>query len=417
MIKKLLALTLCFSVLNSPLLWAAVPNAAALPANKSDGQEVASQQSLAAYQQQAKEDLARAPWIAREGKYILGIGGTSVALLIAQHIIHQRKTYALRSEYMASIKAARQTGQQRLLSAQKEWDLARKDIVERFETRIAEMDKEMAALLNEKKALQEELRITKIKKDGLAQSAATQRSKRLAAEQAAAEREAALTAQLDALQERFDRKKLHYTDLTHYSPSLDKELVVYEKLFDKSVPEAERLALRKQLEKEPWLLKTTEAQQKEFLKLIDEASAYRRGTYRDAGDGFMRFLIRKAIDRNMPLYERMIGMCRHIFHSKNLMAIAVVAALGISAQDVKAQKMADRVNTNFDLFLNATPQQLAEMEKDETVRAVCIQGAQALHLMSQMSAEEAAFITEGLQTTPAASALEQIRSTTKHLSR
>ena len=233
--------------------------------------------------------------------------------------------------------------------------------------------------------------------EGWKKSSEVQRSKRLAAMEAASQREAQLMEELEKLQIRFNQKKSHYMDIVHYSTNLDAELAKYEKLFDKSVPEAERKALRQQLTQEPWLLNATKAQQEEFLDIIDQASAYRRGTYKEAGDGFMRFLIRKSMDKNMPLYERLIGMCRHIFHSKNLLTVALIVTLGMSAHDVHAQKMADRINTNFELFLNATPEELAVMEQNEEVRNICIQGAEALHVMSQMSPSEAAVLRESLQ--------------------
>ena len=61
--------------------------------------------------------------------------------------------------------------------------------------------------------------------------------------------------------------------------------------------------------------------------------------------------------------------------------------------------MADRVNTNFDLFLNATPQELAEMEKDPELRKICVQGAEALHLMSNMTEEESSLLRQSVTNT------------------
>ncbi len=69
-------------------------------------------------------------------------------------------------------------------------------------------------------------------------------------------------------------------------------------------------------------------------------------------------------------------------------------ALGATAQTASAQKMADRVNRNFDLFLNATPQELAEMEKDEGVVKVCVQGAEVLHQMSLLDREEQEILSQ-----------------------
>ena len=354
-------------------------------------------QNLAQYQQRAKEDLQRTPWIAREGKYILGIGGTSLALLITQQVRHQHKIQALQKQYAKALRDIRHNADITLAQAQSEWNFERNNMRTHFNDRISSLEQELATVRAEKQALAEELRLSNIKMEGWKKSSEVQRSKRLAAMEAASQREAQLMEELEKLQIRFNQKKSHYMDIVHYSTNLDAELAKYEKLFDKSVPEAERKALRQQLTQEPWLLNATKAQQEEFLDIIDQASAYRRGTYKEAGDGFMRFLIRKSMDKNMPLYERLIGMCRHIFHSKNLLTVALIVTLGMSAHDVHAQKMADRINTNFELFLNATPEELAVMEQNEEVRNICIQGAEALHVMSQMSPSEAAVLRESLQ--------------------
>lgn len=362
LVNKTLALILSFSLLGQSALWAAPSSESRQP------------QNLAEYQQRAKEDIQRAPWIQREGKYILGIGGVTVGLLVTQQVIHNRRVNAIHAEYQSLIEAARKNSQK-------------------------EIQEQLIASQNELAATKKELRLSNIKAEGWKKSAQTQRAKREAAEQAAKQREALLQDKLTALQERFDTKKSHYTDLVRYSLKLDEELTKYEKLFNKAVPEEERLALRKQLAQEPWLLKTTKAQQEEFLYIIDQASTYRRGTYKEAGDGFMRYLIRQAMEKNMPLYERLIGMLRHVYHSKNIPAVVILVGLGLSAQNVKAQKMADRVNTNFDLFLNATPQELAEMEKDPELRKICVQGAEALHLMSNMTEEESSLLRQSVTNT------------------
>ena len=385
MLRKSLALFLCISLLGQNALFAAAAQPSQQP------------QNLAQYQQRAKEDLRRTPWIAREGKYILGIGGTSLALLITQQVRHQHKIQALQKQYAKALRDIRHNADITLAQAQSEWNFERNNMRTHFNDRISSLEQELATVRAEKQALAEELRLSNIKMEGWKKSSEVQRSKRLAAMEAASQREAQLMEELEKLQIRFNQKKSHYMDIVHYSTNLDAELTKYEKLFDKSVPEAERKALRQQLTQEPWLLNATKAQQEEFLDIIDQASAYRRGTYKEAGDGFMRFLIRKSMDKNMPLYERLIGMCRHIFHSKNLLTVALIVTLGMSAHDVHAQKMADRINTNFELFLNATPEELAVMEQNEEVRNICIQGAEALHVMSQMSPSEAAVLRESLQ--------------------
>ena len=384
-LQKTLALMLTVSLLGQNALVAA-------PAQIRQAQP----QNLAEYQQRAKADMERVSWLKNEGKYFLGIGGTAVAAFLLQGYIHRRELKDVRHEYWKDLqKHYKETS--RTLQAERELLATEKRAIqEQAAKEQAQLQQRINLLTSEKEALNKQLSQANIKINGLTISAQTQRTKRLNAEAAFKSREAELTEQLEKLQKRFNQKKQHYTDLVHYSKSLDSELAKYERLFSPVSTEEERAILRKQLAKEPWLLKVTPQQREEFLTIIDQASQYRRGTYREAGAGFMRHLIRQSMEKNMPLYERLIGMCRHVFHSKNLVTVGIIVALGMSAHSVKAQKMADRINTNFDLFLNATPAELAEMEKDPAVREVCIQGAEALHLMSQFDEQETEELLQGI---------------------
>ena len=348
-LSKTLSLLISLSLLAQSTLFAA-------PASAN------SPQNLAEYQRQAREDVAQAPWIKKEGKYILGIGGTAVGLLIVQQLYHEAQVKAINKQYGKMMYD---------LTQQHELQLHNTKVLANSYNKIAQtLEAENRTL---KKQLQTSLAQRQRQENNIHQM--HNRIEQMRQEQ-------------NQLQRRFDQKKKHYTDLVHYSKELDVELAKYEKLFSSTATDAEVLALRKQLAKEPWLLKVTPQQRDEFLYIIDQASQYRRGTYREAGDSFMRHLIRRSMEKNIPFYERLIGMCRHVFHSKNLVTVGIIVALGMSAHSVKAQKMADRINTNFDLFLNATPAELAEMEKDPAVREVCIQGAEALHQMSQLDEQE-----------------------------
>ena len=81
-----------------------------------------------------------------------------------------------------------------------------------------------------------------------------------------------------------------------------------------------------------------------------------------------------------------------------LLEVEIASLVGVGDQ-VDQQIFLDEIDveTNFRLFLNATPKQLAAMEKDEELRKICIQGAEALHQMSLMSPSEASFLKSGLK--------------------
>ena len=334
LVNKTLALVLSFSLIGQSALWAAPSNGTRQP------------QNLAEYQQRAKQDIKRSPWVGKEGKEILNLTGTAAGLIVAQQAVSEK-----------------------------------------------EMQAEINALKEQLAATQEELRVTKQKAEGWKKSSQTQRAKREAEAAAAKKREADLLAEYAALEERFNRKKSHYMDLAGYSEKFDYLIKKYEALFNKNTSEAQVKTLLEQLAKEPIVLQLPSEQQKQFLYIIGKFSTCRRTASKEVADGYMRTMIRGVLRTDAPIYDVLVAFCRGIYHAK-LPIVLLLVTLGLSAHSANAQNMADRVNTNFDLFLNATPQELAEMEKDEQLRNVCIQGAEALHLMSNMTKEEAAALRQ-----------------------
>ena len=401
--KQMLACTLSLSLLGQSALFAAPPQQPSKQPN-----------TLVEYQQRAREEVKRSPWIQREGKYILGAGGAVVAGFVLQEVRHWRRLEVLQQEYTSRLESVYRAGKK---AAQREFADVEKNLKTRlaqeeiYFDRLAAADKKKVSMLQEemfaaqkeaeaakrelaqvqasKKQLEKELRTANHKATGWQKSSEVQRGKLKAAQEAAVTREAELQQVIAQWEKRYALKNEHYIFLASYHPdNWGGKLHTYEKIFDPKVSQAERLALRNQLAQEPWLLQATQAQQKEFMKIVDRAAEMRMYNGRETTDMFMRSMIRMFVDKELPLYERLIGLCRHIFHSKNLMIVGTIFILGASAQSASAQKMADRVNQNFDLFLNATEQELAVMEKDKEVVKVCVQVSEVLHQMSQLTPEE-----------------------------
>ena len=504
MIRKSLAVLCCFSLLGQNTLYAS--------ADKTNPAEQ-KPQTLAEYQQRAKEDIQRTPWINREGKYILALGGVSAGALIIQQVRFHHKQMAQQKNWereriklagqnaeevaflqqkLGASQAAQREAEKELLATHIGWEmheqaLMRKtekeiihlnDLLEQAqaekarleqklasqakwysqeleqqlhgdwrkklpprpaprpepvvaitdparllnpariekaavpqpqmisewkdlqasakaaEEKIASLEKALAQAQAEKTDLQRQLRYTEKKVNGLQRSNKLHRQKYAALQKASVVTEGQLAKEIELLNYKI---KNFLLPLTYYSSRLDEEMQPYAKLFDKNTSQEQRQLLRNQLLNEPWMQKVSSAHQKEFLDILDRAAEYRMHSYQEAGDSFMRFLIRESIEKNMPLYERLIAMCRQMSGGKNLLTIGFLVALGMSAHDVKAQNMATRININFDLFLNATPEELAEMEKNKEVRDVCVQGAEALHQMSLMSDEEALYMQQSVQ--------------------
>ena len=389
-LNKMLACALSLSLLGQSTLFAA-------PAKQPSQQP----KTLVEYQQRARAEVKRSPWIQREGKYILGIGGALTAGFILQGVHYQRKIRKMEQKYISEINKtheyygsalARQSqrrGKGGALSGSYLDDLEQITRQLRQEmladkNKIAFLEKQIAQLEHANKMLRKDHVYLSKKAEGLHKASEIRQG-----------RVQALKEELAQLQKRYELSETRYTFLSATnSAQWSKQLDSYVKIFDASVPETERLALRKQLAKEPWLLQATQLQQKEFLKIIDHVSEVSVHASTTSADPYMHSMIRMFVDKELPLYDRLISLCRRAFHSKNLMAVGLIVALGASAQSASAQRMADRINRNFDLFLNASARELAVMEKDKEVVKVCVQGAEVLHQMSQLTKEEQALLSK-----------------------
>ncbi len=395
-LNKILACILSFSLLGQSAVLAA-PSAAASQEPK----------SLAEYQARAKEEIKKTPWIKREGKYVLGLGGAVTAGFIVREVVHQRN-----GKKQAAALRELETAQSELAAAQKELsDLQEIQSAIENDRRVREAAVKYDEAQEHFGATHRTLRENGAKhreflRDTRETSSRIKKEirdleKHLSSQEVAKSMEAK-SARIQALErELLEKKKIYqlrkerYEFLTSY---LGGNMDAYAKLFDASVPEVERKALLKQLSNESWLRQATQAQQKEFLQIVELASQKSVTAGKQSADVYMHSLVRTFLDLELPLYERLMALCGRVFRSKNLLVVGLVVGLGLSAQNASAQKMADRVNKNFDLFLNATPQELAEMEKDEEVVKVCVQGAEVLHQMSQLDEEEQNILSEEWQT-------------------
>ena len=189
----------------------------------------------------------------------------------------------------------------------------------------------------------------------------------------------------------------------------------YAKLFNPGTPVKEQMLLRQQLTQEPWLKTAPRMQQKAFFEVLDELTLAAQMGKKEVVSARIINMSKISLRQNPQLLSRMQAFFKHLGGPTNLAAFGLLLALGLSAQDAHAQKEAARIQQNFDLFLQATPEELAEMEKNEAVREVCIQGAQVLHAVSQMNEEEtqALLLLLPEETTPAARQQQILHSTAR----
>ncbi len=322
--------------------------------------------SLAQYQKQLREDVQRAPWISREGKIFLAAGGVAFAILYSQNWYYKRSMKRMQERHIRDNSLMfEQHTRENAAAFEREKHLHKE--LKGAHNQIAELKREMEQLRLSSAALrhryQNDLEMHRALTESLQKKIDTQRG----------------------LLEKFPG---YTSPLLRYTAGSPADYAKYEKLFDGAPMDASRQALRRQLAQEPWLLQAPKAQQEEFLKIIDQVITESRHS-RLAGDEALALLLRQSIDKHMPIYKYLLGMGRYIFQSKNVMTVGLLLAFGAAAHnDAAAQKIAGRVNTNFDLFLHATPQELEVLEQNEEARRICIQGARLLHELSLLPAQD-----------------------------
>lgn len=297
------------------------------------------QKSLAQYQQQAKEDIEKAPWIANNAKWLLALGGVSLGALVTG-IIQQNRINRIK-------------------------DIQTQDLYKFLQNTTARNAADAAAPLSARASQIKVFPSYDVPGPYLPAEFWIKPSKK-------AQR---------AMMKRDIQAALSGVDITKYMG-----------LFDPAVPYTDRMVLRVYLSQEPWLTSAPASQKKAFMELIDELSLASQMGKKDVVTARVLSSIKTNFKESPSLLRRANVLVSKLGKTSNLALIGIVVALGASAQQANAQKMADRINRNFDLFLNATEEELAEMEQNEEVRNVCIRGAEVLHSLSQMNPAEKDFM-------------------------
>ena len=360
------------------------------PAPLTASAQTKDQKSLAQYQKEVREDIEQSPWIKQGGKVLLGVGGATVGFLVAREITAN------------TLKAQNRDLQIKLNNER----LINKKLSSIYQYETTTKENTLKYMKKQLNNAQRQIRHQTNQIDGLtAVNASLQQKNEI------------LNKNLEELTQRFKIKKQHYMNLVRYPQDFTQQFTAYEKLFDINTGLEERAVLLKRLAQEPWLQNVTEAQRKEFLEIVRRSADLSMSCGKLSSTEYIRFLIRQAVSKNMPTYDRLIGLCRHIFHANNLPAITILVALGLASQKADAQKWTGRIQQNFDLFINATPEELEKMEQDPEVRKVCIDGADTYHMLSIMPQEGKDILFKYLTNMPSSDPADQIRSNPNHLAR
>ncbi|MBQ7908187.1 MAG: hypothetical protein IJ311_01640 [Elusimicrobiaceae bacterium] len=388
MFKKFLALTLACSLLGQNVLFA---------------QQVPVE-DLRQLQQQANRDVKELG-LTDAQKTFLTIGGTVFLSSIVFTALHKHSIKMEQQKSTKMLEATIRQHSQEMAKAEREALAAHQAEVTRLqrefnanlaakETELLSYKEELSAVREELMAAREDLRLTSIKKAGFEKSAAVQKAKRQTLISQLEKRE----LELQEIIAQQTKTAEFYNDLFHqfsaieHSVTLDMEK--YTRLFDETLPEAERRSLRAALNNEPFLKAATKEQQEMFLKYVDDAmSLIHVGKTTEGASHILRFGAEKFLPQaEKALYQRLISLAKHVSTKKNLFVISFLALLGVSAQSAQAQNtkqlQANRINQNFNIFLKADETTLAQIAQNPEATKVCVQGAYALHMMKALPQED-----------------------------
>ncbi len=191
-----------------------------------------------------------------------------------------------------------------------------------------------------------------------------------------------------------------YADhLFYFGPEIDKQLEQYVGLFDKELSKEERAVLRAQLEKAPWLNSFSTQTKKDFLEMIDNLMVHTQtGLSREGNMYVFSKVIQGFVEHNTanPAQYALV-LSRKILTKSNLLALGTLLALSIPALNAQAQAkspLAQRIEKNFDRFLNASAEELTELEQDPQAYEACMKGAALQHAFANLSDEDQQTVKE-----------------------
>lgn len=377
--------------------------------------------SLQQYQEFAKQEIQATSWLQQNKDILITAAGTTVTVgtlatvlmnyqkkklqqasqtQMAQQIAaaEQRTRQAAQKEMAAALEKAEQEHLQRELAQQQEFRTKFDDLNKSWQKKVndyksfhnqtlqtafdnaAESNLRVAALEKEVTALKKE-------KDFLIRGREKLVSQ-IKEQLRPAYRRNYLKANL--LEDLLSDLKLDYT-LANANFGI-KELTPFLEAF--STPKL-TLAQRKQIIEDmmsnPAIKKLgTEAQQQEFKLLLEQTAAVIESQTISTTGHVLSTRIASVRGKLSPQF--LAGAHKlylELFSKRNIFMLALVLGIGLSTTDIQAQNQVRRLNANFNLFLNATPEELAVLEKNPEAREACIMGVEALSTLSSMPQEEA----------------------------
>ena len=339
MIRKTLALAISFSLLGQSILWAAPAAQETQP------------RTLAEYQQQAKNDMQKLSWIGEKAfpftLTLLIVSGIGVAI--------SKRPTQVQAEMQKKLNEVKNLHQDRIAGQQRK--------IAELEIRANQFPREVSGLQTLNRLKKEDWE----RKTGNLQKALQ-----------------------DVVNENYRlTERLGEAEALNYIPQGIQDIISkYEALIDPRTSNSKYNLLKRQILEETGLKTASQEERMAFITILDRTREITTVSGKKSATDFMVAALTKHTKNNFPSFYYLKEFLTRLSKSSGVLSVGLLAFLAFSASDAKAAAMTQRVQKNFDLFLNASAEELAEMEKNPQLRETCIQGAQAVHYLSTLPKEE-----------------------------
>ena len=168
------------------------------------------------------------------------------------------------------------------------------------------------------------------------------------------------------------------------SPNEVLNLEKYSKLFDKTVSKEEKQILRQEIRNAQWYTVLPQTEKDIFESSLDYSISVLEGKVsQESSKLFSQRLFTYLSVQHLPQSMRLIKAMLHDVVFKNKAVVVGALLFGMTAfntvsASTASYEKAARIDANFNLFLNASEEELAQMEQDPVVYEACVRNAAAL---------------------------------------
>ncbi len=333
--------------------------------------------TLAEYQQRAQEDIQKAPWISKEGKIFLSVAGVGGALLVVQHLYFKGQLKAQQKQHASTMQTMTQRLQADIKTLTEQKNKLQKELAQ-TQQRVTGLKSEVIRIDNEstqwKQLYEGQLnKVSRLENQNVQNSIMRD----------------ALEAENAALQEELAFWKAFEDKRFAFKPEMAE---IATKLSKNQALTSREIALLTEGMDETFKVK--------FLQRLQLNSP-------TASKSHFQFYEKTVLDY-MHSYPQHLSVRSAQFIQKvlkNMRGIAGVTLLFFllgNAYEAEAQTQdyTRRLQNNINLFVYATPEELAALAQNEETRTLCIEISDIIHEMACLEEEQQQEIQEAFQREP-----------------